>query len=575
MGIKICDTILHNGKIVTVDDDFSMADAVAIRNGKFLKVGRNDEIRELAGPNTREIDLDNRMVVPGFIDTHPHVLHEGELLPTAFSLSGLSSIEEIKKLIAEKVKTTPPGEWIVTMPMGEPPYYHNHSVPTILLKEKRYPTRWDLDEVSPDNPVYISAPMSKSPSTAVLNSNGLKRMNVTKDTPAEQDGVEIVKDADTGEPNGQLHGMQMLSQSSPFYWKLASMLPQPTFEIMIEGVKQIIKERSEAGITAVYECHLTTTKELLLAKRLWENGELPMRIYFAYEVDAKKSLEEIESWMQDLAHATGSGFGDDRLKIGGITVSIDGMAQFGAALMNKPYKTWDGRMTKGEMSIPLEKLKQIALLAARNDLRFNFCVSGDRSADIALEVFEETNKVIPIKDKRWLLQHIMLPTLKNIRKCAKLGAVVTTSSTIEWGRGKKEYVGRFGDWGYVDIVAPFRDWLDAGVVVAQSTDFGPFEPMFTIWQSLKRIDGRTGESLMTPHKKISREEAIRIYTINGAKCLFWEDKLGSIEPGKLADLVVLEKDILTCPVDEIKDTRVLLTMVQGDVVYETDLPPKN
>ena len=568
MGMELCDTILYNGKIVTVDDDFSIAEAVAIGNGKFLKIGGNDEIRALAGPNTREIDLDNSMVVPGFIDTHPHVIHEGELLPTSIPLSGLSSIESIKKLIAENVKKTPPGEWIVTMPLGEPPYYHNHNVPSVILKEKRYPTRWDLDEVSPNNPVYISAPMSKSPSTAVLNSYGLKLMNVTKDTLSKQDGVEIVKDSETREPNGQLHGMQMLSQFSPFYWKLASMLPQPTFEEMIEGVKQIMKERSEAGITSVYECHLTTTKELLLAKRLWEKGELPMRIYFAYEVDTKKSLEEIESWMQSFAHATASGFGDDWLKIGGITVSIDGMAQFGAALMNKPYLTWDGGQTKGEMSIPLEKLKQIAVLAARNDLRFNCCVSGDRSADITLEVFEETNKEVPIKDKRWLIQHIIIPGHENIQKCKELGVVITTCSNIEWGRGKKEYVDRLGDWGYIERTVPFRDWLDAGVVVAQSTDFGPYEPMFTIWQSLKRIDGRTGKSLMTPHKKISREEAIRLYTINGAKVLFWEDKLGSIESGKLADLVVLEKDILTCPVDEIKDTKVLLTMIEGEVVYE-------
>ncbi len=566
MERKHCDTILYNGKIVTVDDEFAIAEAVAIGNGKILKVGKNAEVRALGGPNTEEIDLDKSMVMPGFIDTHPHVIHLGIISSTYISLSGLSSIEDIKKLIAENVRKTPPGEWIVTMPIGEAPYYFD--IPGIL-KEKRWPTRWDLDEVSPDNPVYIAAPASKAPNTAILNSYGLKLMDVTEDTPSEQKGVEIVKDPKTGEPNGQFHGMQPIYQFSPFYWKLASMLPQPSFEEMIKGVKEVMEERSVSGITTIYECHGTSREELMLAKKLWERGELPIRVYFAYEVDTGKSLEEIESWMLSVAHATGSGFGDDRLKIGGITVSIDGPILYGAGLMKKPYFDPYGKQAEGVLLIPLEKLKQLAVLAARNDLRLNSCVAGDKAIDITLEAFEEANKEVPLKDKRWVIQHISFPSRENIRKCKELGVVITTCSNFEWGDGEEFYVNRLGGGDYCDRATPFRDWLDAGVVTAQSTDFGPYQPMFTIWQSLKRIDGHTGKSLMNRHKKITREEAIRLYTINGAKVLFWEDKLGSIEPSKLADLVVLNKDILTCPLDEIKDTEILLTMIQGEVVYES------
>lgn len=565
MERKHCDTILYNGKIVTVDDDFAIAEAVAIGNGKILKVGTNEEVRALAGPNTEEVDLDKSMVMPGFIDTHPHVIHLGIISSTYISLSGLSSIEGIKKLIAEKVKKTPPGEWILTAPIGEPPFYFD--VPDIL-KEKRWPTRWDLDEVSPNNPVYIAAAISQTPNTAILNSFGLKLMDVTEDTPTEQNGVEIVKDPKTHEPNGQLHGMQMIYQSSPFYWKLASMLPQPGFEEKIKGVKEVLEERCASGITTIYECHGTFREELMLAKKLWEMGELPLRIYFAYQVDAEKSLEEIESWMQSVAHATGSGFGDDRLMTGGITVSIDGPILYGGGLMKEPYLDPYGKQAKGILLIPQEKLNQIALLAARNDLRLNSCVAGDKAIDITLEAFEEANKEVSIKDRRWLIQHISFPNRENIRKCKELGVVITTCSNFEWGEGEGFYMNRFGGRDYCDRLVPFRDWLDAGVITAQSTDFGPYQPMFTIWQSLKRIDGHTGKSLMTPHKKITREEAIRLYTINGAKVLFWENKLGSIEPGKLADLVVLDKDILTCPLDEIKDTEILLTMIQGEVVYE-------
>jgi predicted amidohydrolase YtcJ len=237
--------------------------------------------------------------------------------------------------------------------------------------------------------------------------------------------------------------------------------------------------------------------------------------------------------------------------------------------MKKPYLDPYGKQAEGVLLIPQEKLKQIALLAARNDLRLNGCVAGDQAIDITLEAFEEANKEVPIKAKRWVIQHISFPSHENIRKCKELGVAITTCSNFEWGEGEAFYVNRLGDWEYCNRIAPFRDWLDAGVLTAQSTDFGPYQPMFTLWQSLKRIDGNTGKSLMTPHKKITREEAIRLYTVNGAKVLFWEDKLGSIEAGKLADLVVLDKDILSCPLDEIKDTEILLTMIQGEVVYET------
>jgi len=557
-------TILYNGKIVTVDEAFSMAEAVAIGEGKFLRVGRSDEVRAYADRDTEEIDLNGKMVVPGFIDTHPHMVHAAIGMATSIPLFGKYSIEDIRRCIAEEAQKKSPGEWIVTSPIGDPPYYFN--VPGIL-KEKRCPTRWDLDEISPENPVLISAAHSRVPNTAILNSFALKLMGVTKDTPVDQQGVEIVKDPQTNEPTGELHGMQLIYNTSPFFGKLMSLLPRPGLEGLLNGLRAAIGMRHAAGITTVYEGHYVDAEHLRLCKELWSRGELTMRICFAYELDVRKSIEEIEAYMKDMAHATGSGFGDDRLRICGITVSPDGPIWHGLALMREPYLGPYGKLTTGVQMVPTDKFKQIARIAARNNMRLNSCFGGVKAADVTLEAFEEINSEIPIRDKRWVIQHIQFPTQEHIDKCRELGLSVTTCTNFEWGKGAEIYVGRLGK-DFASKAMPLRRWLDTGVPIAQSTDFGPYMPMFTLWQSLKRIHGLTGQSFAGTDQKITREEAIKIYTINGARVFFWEDRLGSIEEGKLADLVVLDNDILTCPLDEIKETRVLLTMVGGEIVHK-------
>jgi predicted amidohydrolase YtcJ len=299
---------------------------------------------------------------------------------------------------------------------------------------------------------------------------------------------------------------------------------------------------------------------------------MSLRTSFAYEVEVNQSLDEIKRWMKNLAHATGKGFGDDMLRIGGITVSIDGPSQLGVSIMNKPYLDPFGHQTTGVPQIEADKLKKIVFLAAKYNIRMNVQVGGDKATDMALEAYDETNKQIPITGRRWVIQHIQHPSLDHIAKCKELGIAATTGSNFEYSKGVETYKKRLGG-DYCERAVPLRRWLDADVLVSQSTDGAHFQPLFTIWNSLKRIDGRTGESMMTAEKEITREEALKIYTINGAKTLFWEDNLGSIEEGKLADLVVLNSDILTCPLDEIRDTQVLKTMLGGKVIYAHNAGP--
>lgn len=557
------DKIFFNGKIVTVDRDFNIEEALAIKGDRFVAVGGTKEVLSLAGPNTERIDLGGRTVVPGFIDTHPHLANAGPRSKGP-SLKGLKSIEEIKRFIKGLAGKFPPGQWIVTSPVGEPPYFFN--VPEIL-EEKRYPNRWDLDEATSSHPVYITAPICRVPNAAILNSEALKQVGVTKEIPSEQGGVKIEKDPATGEPTGVIFGMSPIYNMSPFFYHFMSILPPMPYGMKIDGMKNLIDLYIASGITSIYEAHYASSEELKMYTDLWLKKDLRLRCYFVYEVDTRKPIEEIEFYLKELVHAKGSGFGDDHLKIGGICLSLDGPIWHGLANMRKPYKDPYENMTQGLQLCSTDKLRQIAFLAAEHDLRLHTCFGGDRAFDLALQVYDEVNKKFPIRDKRWVVEHCIVAHQDQMDKCKELGLTVTNCTNFLWGKGIEVFEERMGEETPYQVL-PLRKWLDSGVPVAQSTDYGPYMPMFTVWQSLARVAGLTGKSFLTSEQKITREEALRIYTMNGAHALFWEDRLGSIEVGKLADMVVLGENILTCEEGKIPQIPVEMTLIGGKVEYQ-------
>jgi len=562
--IESCpDKAFYNGRIVTVDKDFGIEEAVAIKGDRFAAIGSTKEVLALAGLSTEKIDLGGKTVVPGFIDTHPHLAHAGPR-SKGLSLKGLRSIEEIKQVIKAGAERMPPGLWIITSPIGDPPYFFD--VPA-MLKEKRYPNRWELDEVAPSHPVYITAPVCRVPNAAIFNSKALELVGVSKETPSEQMSVKIEKDLSTGEPTGVIYGMSPIYNMSPFFQRLMSILPPMPYGMKIDGMSNLIDLYIASGITSVYEAHYASFEELKTYMDLWSRKKLSLRCYFVYEVDTTRPIEEIEARLKELIHATGSGFGDDHLKIGGICVSLDGPLWHGLAYMRKPYKDPYGKMTQGLQLCPTDKLRRIAFFAAENDLRMHTCFGGDKAFDLALQVYEEVDRKISIRDKRWVVEHCIIAHQDQIDQCKELGLTVTTCTNFLWGKGIEVFEERMGKEVPYEVL-PVRKWLDSGVPVAQSTDYGPYMPMFTFWQSLVRVGGLSGKSFLTPEQKISRQEALRIYTNNGARAMFWEDRLGSIEAGKLADMVVLGEDILTCEEDRIKDIPVEMTVIGGKVEYQ-------
>ena len=561
--------ILHGGRIYTVDRDDRVAEAVAIRDGRIVAVGGSDEIRRLAGQGTREISLGGRAVVPGFVDGHPHMdlVGLGLIRP---SFDAVRSIDEILTILKAEVGRRRPGEWIVCNPIGtEPDLFKMPG----LLKEGRWPTRHDLDRVAPDNPVYIEPAMLAAPGHAFANSAAIRLAGITRDTKAP-DGVEIELD-ERGEPTGHVKDFNFPKVIPDAYNSfkadraLFPMLPRITHAQMVDAVRAGMKAFNAAGITTIYEGHGIPAEQQRAYLELWSGRELSVRTYFviSYPVPLYFDLAAGEALIRETSrYAAGAGFGDDLLRFGGLGFSFDSASAIGASLMREPYLGARGTMWNGIQLTSDETFERILWSAARANLRVQVQCAGGAAIDKVLGMYEAIDREIPLLGKRWVIEHCQFPSPENMATCRRLGVIPTSTTNFLWLYGSV-YVRSFGRELAQDAI-PFKPWLEAGIPVVQSTDGKPYPPVFALWQMLARKDGLTGEALTTPKQRLTRAEALRMYTANGAYVTFWEQELGTLEPGKRADLVVLSQDIMTVDEDRIPETRVLGTLVGGAAVHD-------
>ncbi len=527
--------IFYNGNIITVDQKFSVAEAFAVKDGKFLFVGDDSEILKIAGPKTKKFDLKGKTVIPGLIDSHIHLQFVAEERMFV-SLEGVKSINEIVKRIEKAVKQTNKGEWIRTAMVS--------SFIDLEIEDKRKPNRWDLDPVSPDNPVYIEGPHH-----CYVNSYALKLANVDRDTPQPPgspvmpgEDEMIAKDPKTGEPTGEFRE----AAAKSLVYKL---LPPVDHETFVKGFKETIKRLNSRGLTSILNAG-SNYVHLKALQELWSKRELNLRIFSLFFIDFEevKSLEEDLEIIRNLSSfASARGFGDNMLKIGGIGEII-----------------YNGIM-------PREKLKGLSLEAAKNNLRVGVHAHtpmGGKAVDDLLEIWEEVNNKWPINDKRFIILHATFPKKETYKKVKELNLAASCQTTFLYQLPDLLKVGK-GRPGY----SP-REWLDNGINVGLGSDSVsgsggvPWDPFLNIWHAVTR-KSRTG-FVIKDGQNITREEALKCYTKNNAWITFEEDVKGSIEPGKYADFVVIEKNILACPIDEIKDIKVLMTVVGGKIVFEIE-----
>ncbi len=528
--VRHADMILVNGKIITVDQNFSTKEAVAIRDGKILAVGSTSEIKSLAGAQTKVIDLHGRAVIPGLMDSHMHFLRAGFRWAQEVRLDQAHSVQEILGLIEKRATQIKAGEWILTF--GG---WHYDQI-----KDRRAPTRQELDRVAPNNPVLLRI-LLPHPSThfAVLNSAALKAVGITRDTAAPSNGV-IEKDA-AGEPTGVLRRAAV---------SLAlGKLPRPSFQDKVDGLKLVMRDFHAAGLTSVIETGGggVVDDDYKVLYELWRRKELTMRT--ALLINTAK-FEDAQRWTRHLP----MGFGDDWLKVNGFGEQLVNAVQDNLA-PSFPLKP-EG----------LEEYKQFVTEAARNRWSIQQHTTLGTTAKAYLDIYEEVDRQYPIRDLRWALAHVETISEADMRRVKRLGMGLTIQDrqVIQSELMKQA-------WGS-DVVAsapPMKKMLELGLPVGAGTDatvVTPYHPFTTLWWMVTGKDwaGR----VVRPKERLSREDALRVHTVGSAWFSFDEKIKGSIVPGKLADLAVLTDDYLTVPEDKIREISSVMTIVGGKIVYE-------
>ncbi|MBY0503229.1 MAG: amidohydrolase [Bryobacteraceae bacterium] len=554
------DLLLYNGRVVTVDARFSIAEAVAIKGNRIVATGATKALLAAErGPRTTVIDLAGKMVLPGLIDSHVHPLEAG-LSEERAPLPRIRSFEDVRQYLRQQERALPKGQWI------EIP----RTFPT-RLAEQAMPTKALLDLVQ-DHPVHFDI----GAYVRVLNSRALRECGITRDTPNPPRG-EIVKGAD-GEPNGVLRNAAILLKGH-----LKPALPFTDAQ-KLAALEKMLARYARAGLTSVGEGG-AEDDEVALYQQLHREKRLPVRVAMTWWHDINRPLEELLAEVRAAKFTTNTG--DDWLRFAAYKVNMDGGMTIGTAFQRAPYGGYGKQLygmtnpdDRGQLFSAPDKLYTLLREARSRGWQLAAHAQGGGAIDGFLAALERINKEFPIAPTRAHVIHGSFQNPESIALAKRLGMLEDVQAA----------------WLYFDAPAltkvfqlpgmryffPLRSYLNAGLLVAGGSDhmighdknsaINPYNPFLGLWTSVTR-KMTTGQALC-PEERVSREEALRMYTIWGAHRQFGEKVKGSIEAGKLADLIVLDRDYLTCPEDDIAKIEPVLTVLDGRVVYRSPSAPR-
>lgn len=555
------DVIIHNAKVITIDANDRITEAIAIAGDRILAVGTKAEINANAGPKTRMIDAGGKALLPGLYDSHVHPLGAASS-EQDHAIPAYRSLADIIAYIVDRAAKQPRGSWIVV----------RYAFPT-RLDESRFPTRAELDAVAPDHPVLHQAGPA-----GVVNSRALAVSEITKDTPDPPAG-RIVKDPKTGEPTGLLRNAYSVLKDLPKDAYADDGVP------VAQRVRELFRRYNSRGLTSVAD-RSASLEALRTYRGLRDRGELTVRINatrvlsppFGDRAAIASKLTKLSQ--DDDGEPNGpTGVGDHWVRIGPLKLFLDGGMLNGTAFMREPWGVGPTYQItepdyRGLLFVPPSQLATIAEEAARRGWQMTAHTAGEAAMDELLTAYQKADHTVGMRNRRWLITHANFISAENLQRCAALGVgadlqpawIFKDTRTLLSVLGPERMA-----WFH-----PYRKWLDAGLTIGGGSDHmirldpleatNPWDPWLGIWVAVTRQTDRAG--VLNPDQKLSRIEALHFYTMNNARLHFEETEKGSIEPGKLADLILLDRDPLTCPEDDLKSTEVLWTMVGGKVVYE-------
>jgi predicted amidohydrolase YtcJ len=522
------DTVLVNGKVITLDGRSSVAQGIAIHDGRILETGANEDVRKRADAHTKVIDLGGRTVIPGLMDSHIHALRAGLTYSVELSWIGVPSLAKGLDLIREAARTAKPGQWIKI----------GGGWTELQFAEKRGPTVAELAAAAPDRPVYVQ----RLYNTAWITPAGIKLMNLTPAT--EIPGGKAEKDA-----GGNLTGVFTgVNRTFNFF---TAKIPGPGIQDQYAGTKKYFRELNRLGMTAIndFPGGGMLPEHFNAVQQLWQKGEQSLRVTFHISGD---SLAEYKA----LTAFTPMSFGDDWLHFRGIGESLT-RGIYDGSTVGLPYDPSD--KDRAEFCA-------VAKWAAEQDLNVHQHAASDKAAALILDCFEEVNKVLPIQGLRWQIAHLENVSEATLRRMKALNVGWAVQDRLLYaGPIVAKVLGPEGS----RRAPPIATALKMGVHVAAGTDsdqVAPYNPFVALRWLLdgKMIDGTP---MRGPEETPSREEALRMYSLNSAWFTFDEDIRGSLEPGKYADLAVLSDDYMTVPVEQVGDLTSVLTMIGGKAVY--------
>lgn len=548
------DLILHHGRIVTIDKNFSIEQAIAVEKNRILSVGPNEAILKLRGDETEVIDLKGAMVLPGLMDSHAHPLGAA-MTEFDHPIPDMMSIGDVLQYFRDRAAASKPGEWIVLQ-----------QVFITRLREQRYPTRAELDNATPQNPALF-----RTGPDASFNTRALKLSGVDRNFKIPEGVAGKIEKNAGGEPTGILRNFGN-------YVKIPESTKRSNDAQKRARLLELFKDYSSIGLTTIGDRNANTVA-IDLYSELRRNGQLPVRLRLSHELGSLGAISNVLDNIARIAAHPLASTNDDMLRIIGVKTFLDGGMLTGSAYMREPWGVSDiysitDPQYRGVLFIPKERLRPMVRATIQSGLQFTAHSVGDAAVQTLMDVYDELAREMPIRKTRPCITHANFVTADVVRKMPELGVLLDIQPAwlfLDGATLLKQFGNERMRW-----FQPLKTIFVSGGIVGGGSDhmqkigslrsINPYNPFLGMATAITR-KARRLDSPLHPEEALTREQAIRFYTLNNAHLLFCEDKLGSLQAGKLADMVVLDTDILTCPVDQIVKTRVLKTFLDGRVVY--------